>query len=460
MTQTTRTLPTLIVLSGLTAFGALALYFGSPALKPAGTDVVASPPAGGSSGGSPAVGHAAPTPAEPPAADADGATKAADKAAQEKLAQEKGRQDKAASVPPAEEPAPPAFDVVRVEPSGEAVIAGRAAPGATVELLRDGTQFDRVIADQAGLFAMTPKPLPPGSHELALRFTLPNGQQALSRQSVTVVVAENRTDAPVVALTAPGLPTVVLSNPSPPRQVAVAPPPAAQPSQTPPGAVQPGPVEAGPAPARLSVIVETVETEEGGKLFVSGRAAPGATVRLYLNDSYLASGTSAQEGRLSFTIAGGVTAGDYKIRLDDVDPVTGSVKSRAEVPFNMPRSVAAATPSVARPVPAPSQAAGPPATPDVPRVTTPADATGVAPAAPGNRLASNLPGAAGQGSTVVVPEIKTTVVSRGDSLWRISKRVYGQGVRFTVIFAANQNQIRNPRLIYPGQTFVLPGERT
>jgi nucleoid-associated protein YgaU len=60
--------------------------------------------------------------------------------------------------------------------------------------------------------------------------------------------------------------------------------------------------------------------------------------------------------------------------------------------------------------------------------------------------------------TVLVPEINTAIVSRGDNLWRISKRVYGRGVRYTVIYRANEEQIRNPRLIYPGQVFVLPPE--
>ena len=32
----------------------------------------------------------------------------------------------------------PTFDVARIEPTGEAVIAGRSTPGATVELLRNG----------------------------------------------------------------------------------------------------------------------------------------------------------------------------------------------------------------------------------------------------------------------------------------------------------------------------------
>jgi nucleoid-associated protein YgaU len=60
---------------------------------------------------------------------------------------------------------------------------------------------------------------------------------------------------------------------------------------------------------------------------------------------------------------------------------------------------------------------------------------------------------------ILVPDVKTALVSRGDSLWRISKRIYGQGVRYTVIYQANQIQIRNPSLIYPGQIFVVPGER-
>jgi nucleoid-associated protein YgaU len=52
--------------------------------------------------------------------------------------------------------------------------------------------------------------------------------------------------------------------------------------------------------------------------------------------------------------------------------------------------------------------------------------------------------------------IATTIVSRGDSLWRISRATYGAGMRYAVVYKANRNQIRNPDLIYPGQIFVLP----
>lgn len=49
------------------------------------------------------------------------------------------------------------------------------------------------------------------------------------------------------------------------------------------------------------------------------------------------------------------------------------------------------------------------------------------------------------------------VVQPGNNLWRIARQVYGRGTRFTVIYAANREQIRDPRLIYPGQVFALPG---
>jgi nucleoid-associated protein YgaU len=63
---------------------------------------------------------------------------------------------------------------------------------------------------------------------------------------------------------------------------------------------------------------------------------------------------------------------------------------------------------------------------------------------------------AGSPAAVTVPKIATAVVSRGDSLWRISRSVYGAGERYTIIYGANHNQIRNPDRIYPGQVFVLP----
>jgi nucleoid-associated protein YgaU len=62
----------------------------------------------------------------------------------------------------------------------------------------------------------------------------------------------------------------------------------------------------------------------------------------------------------------------------------------------------------------------------------------------------------GSTSAVVVRKMTTMTVSRGDSLWRISRNTYGAGMRYAVVYRANQDQIRNPNRIYPGQIFVLP----
>ncbi len=51
---------------------------------------------------------------------------------------------------------------------------------------------------------------------------------------------------------------------------------------------------------------------------------------------------------------------------------------------------------------------------------------------------------------------RRVIIRRGDTLWRISRTTYGLGRRYTVIYLANGDQIRDPDRIYPGQVFRLP----
>lgn len=339
-------------------------------------------------------------------------------------------------------PVAPAFDVVRVEPTGETVVAGRATPGASVELLLNGTRHSRVIADPSGLFALVPEALPAGSHELVLQVTNGDGSRVRSPQSVTVVVAANRRDAPLVTITAPGQPAVVLSRPEEPASVAGPGGKAAPVEVARRDAGAPATEGAPAAKTRRPVQISSVETEGAGRLLVSGSAAPSSVVRLYLNDTFVAPASAGQDGRVSFAIERGMQPGTYKVRLDDVDPVSGQVRSRAEVPFEMPHQVASAVPAAPRE--ATTGESGRDAAPA--RVASAGEAGGSAVLPPSDATAP----------IVVVPEINTAMVSRGDSLWAISKRAYGQGLRFSVIYGANAKQIRDPNLIYPGQLFVLP----
>ena len=98
----------------------------------------------------------------------------------------------------------PVFDIVRVARTGDAVVAGRAAPGAIVDLLLNGDRRYQAVADQSGQFVMIPPQFSPGDYELTLRARQPDGTQATSKQSVEVaVVREVGSDATGTVLALP-----------------------------------------------------------------------------------------------------------------------------------------------------------------------------------------------------------------------------------------------------------------
>ena len=286
------------------------------------------------------------------------------------------------------DPSIPTFDIVRVEPNGDLVVAGRAGPSAQILLMLDGQVWDRAQSDANGQFALTPPRIPAGAHELSLRAVMPDGKHIDSAQKVAIDVPSNGGQA-VAALLSPNQPAKPLL-------------PNAQGVKTAPG-------------QRAPVVIGVVETQPNGAFYVAGQSSGGALVRLYLNDSYVGQGTSTAAGDYSFSVTRGLIPGQYRVRIDEVDPTGNKVLSRAEVVFDF-----------APPQQAPSQAQA---------------------AAPS------------RAGAVEVPEIKSITVNSGDSLWRISSKFYGEGIRYTVIYRANSGQIRDPNLIYPGQVFVVPNEK-
>lgn len=59
-------------------------------------------------------------------------------------------------------------------------------------------------------------------------------------------------------------------------------------------------------------------------------------------------------------------------------------------------------------------------------------------------------------SAATAPKARTHTVKKGDTLWAIAKKYYGNGAQYTKIYEANKGKIKNPNLIYVGQVFTIP----
>jgi nucleoid-associated protein YgaU len=165
----------------------------------------------------------------------------------------------------------PSFDVVRVEPDGSAVIAGRAAPGAEVELRSGEEVIDRVRASRRGDWVAIPgKPLRPGDQQLSAVASQKGVPPVPSEQIVVVAVPER-------ALPVTSQASAVM--PQPPVAVLL--------PRTGGGA---GRILQ--APGRLSaqgtLALVTVGYDQLGQMLLSGEAPPGVPVRIYVDNQPMA----------------------------------------------------------------------------------------------------------------------------------------------------------------------------
>ncbi len=411
-----------------------------------------------------AVANGAPAPVAPDLGQKEGGKKpevarAAPEAAVAAQKPESAPAPKPVTSAPPPQPAPiiPKFDTVRVEPSGEFVVAGHGGPGAKVDLMAGDKVVAQAQADAGGDFVMVPQALAPGNYVLALRSYSGKGTAVQSVQTVTVSVPAKGQKGLVVALTEPGKASVLLADPT--AKAAAAP----AEKKAEPLAKEKQPT----APVAPEVAFKTVESEKGG-FYATGIAPPGTHLRIYLNGSRVADVVADAEGRWSMTIGKGMTPGHYAVRADAID-AAGKVMARAEVPFDIPAGAVMAklerkfepageTGSESKNGAQSKTTAPAPAKDEGLQSSAPKMAdTGLKPAdaAAKKEVAANAPPQTAT-SSAVVPEISTASVHRGDSLWRISRKIFGRGIRYTLIYAANAGQIRDPNLIYPGQVFVLP----
>lgn len=394
---------------------------------------------------------------EPAAKPAPAAPQAAPAAPDQKLAATTPNPEKPAADPA---PVPPSFDLLRVEPDGSMVIAGSAMAGSSVEVLSGSKVLAKVQAGPSGAFAaILDNPLKPGDYQVVLRSTGP-GNLTLNSVETAVVSVPAAPDGEVLALVEqPGAPSKLITVPD-------AKPEPKQPADT--AAPQPAPAPAASATADTAlkngrVSVEAVEIE-GRKIFVAGAAPAGQSVRVYANEILLGEIRASSEGRYLIETERGLKVGDYIVRADVLGP-SGNVVARAAVPFEREagESVAAVAPPSASAEAPPG--GSPPATPSSGAAPAPAGQT--PPVTEGNQAApANLAqpesGQQKQAAETTAPKLESVstgvIIRRGDSLWRISKRVYGRGMRYSTIYLANKEQITDPNMIWPGQIFRVPDQ--
>ncbi|MGH6762791.1 MAG: Ig-like domain-containing protein [Phyllobacterium sp.] len=334
----------------------------------------------------------------------------------------------------------PSFDILRVEPKGSIVIAGRAAPNANVDVISGSTVLGSAKAGAEGDFAIVlDEPLKPGDYQLVLRSTAENGTVMTSVETAVVSIPDSEKGQVLALVEKAGTPSRMITTPKPAETPVVSENPSDAPAvaaKPPELAPEPAPAVKAPAalvPARVSV--EAVEIE-GNTIFVAGAAQAGKRVNVYANDTLLGSAIATPDGRFLVQTEHALTVGDYIIRADMTEPNSNEVIGRAAVPFHREQgeNIAAVAPST--PQSAQSQAE----TPD-PEAATAHDA--------------NQP----RDDTTARPLEKadgSVIIRRGDTLWTISRRVYGKGIRYTTIYLANSDQIKDPDMIWPGQVFSLP----
>jgi len=274
-------------------------------------------------------------------------------------------------------PAFPTFDVVRVAPDGKAVIAGRAEPGSNVTVKDGDAVIGTTNADQRGEWVLLPeKPLEPGTRHLSLQARRSDGKVVDSEGFVIVVIPPRDETLPPEEREPP---VVVLL----PRGEGGG------------SRLLQGPRVLGDTSAAKGLSLDTVDYDEKGNLLLSGKAAPNAPLRAYLDNKEIGGTVADGQGLWRLQPTEKVAPGKATLRVDHLAP-DGKVLARIELPF-----------SRAEP--------------------------------------STIKLAAGQ-----------VVVQPGNSLWRIARAIYGEGPQFTVIYQANREQIRDADLIYPGQIFAVP----
>ncbi|SHH32159.1 LysM peptidoglycan-binding domain-containing protein [Marivita hallyeonensis] len=353
----------------------------------------------------------------------------------------------------------PTFDIVRVAPDGQTLVAGSAPGSRDVQILIDGAEAGRTVVDGSGKFvafldlprstaprvvtllaegsggpvegmdqvilapsvevAEAPEPAPVQSDgaidQVAVATQAEVASGAPQPDQVSTTTEEVGAVEPVVTAEAPAMVVTeetVAAETEQTAEAAVETALAEAPSEpaTAPTVIlstEDG-VEvlqaAGPTPDVLDrIALDAITYEDAGAVALSGRGAADEFVRVYLDNQPVLTTEIAEDGRWRADLPD-VDSGTYTLRVDAVD-AEGTVTSRIESPFRREDPVVLALASAAQ-------------------------------------------------ETQAI--LRVVTVQPGNTLWAIARDRYGEGPAYVKVFEANRDRIRNPDLIYPGQVFSIP----
>ena len=356
----------------------------------------------------------------------------------------------------------PTFDIVRVDPDGSGLIAGVANPGSKISLLMDGTpDVSTLVPDDGQFVLMFDLPKSGGPKSLSLKETNADGTTIISTETVLI----NPTSESEEVKNTPDVPlasgeTVVKSDSeevvttaevssveeeikvvtgeivvksdseevvttaevsSVEEEIKVVTAEVASKSDSEVLAtnidenttkkkptivivdnkgskvVQSSPLPISPKDSDTeNVVIDTITYDNEGEVAISGRGSAGDFVQIYLDNKPVLLTSIGVDGSWVTPLTN-IKQGLYNLRADEVSK-SGVVLSRVETPFQRENVVIAA-----------------------------------------------------KGASAIT-------VQPGYTLWAIAREKYGSGFQYVRVYQANQDLIKNPDLIYPGQVFKLPEE--
>ena len=288
------------------------------------------------------------------------------------------------------------IDIARVQADGMAVFAGRGAPEGTIFITENGEIFAQNTINEQGEWVVLPETaLAPGAHLLELTMVTKDGESQRADVSLVVEIADNNDEKPLVAL----VPQTDDESPT-----LLQSPDDDKPQDTVPSDDDTSPATQAEQVAEILgqedifVQIGSLSWSDTDRLNVHGVASGADAITGMMANEALNKVTLNRSGRWSSYVTGNpFKSGDRQMLVIQLVDAENKVLEQAQL--NVSKS----------------------------------------------QLSAGL-----DGSLMVV-------VHKGDALWRIAYRSYGEGVRYVDIFRRNADKIDDPDLIYPNQIFAVPG---